>query len=79
MPTIPMIIGLLALGPQAQTPTTPARKPAVLEVRVTDRTGTALEGAEIVAEGPLGRKGSTDRNGVATLRNVPAGTNRSGR
>ncbi len=83
MSMIPLIIGLLALTAQTQPapqapPTTPpaARKPAVLEVRVTDRSGTALEGADVVAEGPLGRKGATDRNGVVTLRNVPAGSYR---
>lgn len=82
-----LIVGLLAI-PQAQAPQTPtqtstasaaaaqAKKPAILEVRVTDRSGTPLDAATVTAEGPLGRKGDTDRNGSVTFKNVSAGTYR---
>src|SRR5262245_43443801 len=62
-------------APQAATlPQT--RKPAILEMRVIDRKGTPIEGAQVSAEGPLGRKGDTDRNGSVTFRNLTAGTYR---
>jgi len=83
-----LILGLLAIA-QAQAPQTPpqtqtstssaaaqAKKPAILEVHVTDRTGTPLDAATVTAEGPLGRKGDTDRNGSVTFKTLPAGTYR---
>src|SRR5262245_46245913 len=86
---ISLIVGLLAIT-QAQTPAPPpqtqtpaatsaaaqAKKPAILEVRVTDRTGAPLDAATVTAEGPLGRKGDTDRNGSVTFKNLTAGTYR---
>jgi len=80
-----LIVGLLAMtqaqAPQTQTSTASAaaaqaKKPAVLEVRVTDRAGTPLDAATVTAEGPLGRKGDTDRNGSVTFKNLTAGTYR---
>ena len=77
MPTISLFVALWALSPLAQTGTTPtARKPAVLEIRVTDRMGAPLDGADVAAEGPLGRKGATDRNGSLTFKSLTAGTYR---
>jgi mannose-6-phosphate isomerase-like protein (cupin superfamily) len=78
-----LVVGLLAIA-QAQTPQTPpatsaagqAKKPAILEVRVTDRAGAPLDAATVTAEGPLGRTGETDRSGSVTFKNVSAGTYR---
>jgi len=85
MPTTALVIALFmvtqgaqgttpAPPPQTTTPTPPRR--TILEVRVTDRMGAPLEGAHVRAEGPLGREGATDRNGVVTFRNLTAGTYR---
>lgn len=65
----------------AQPPTAqPARRaaagPATLEVRVTDRSGTPLEGAQVVGEGPSSRDGVTTATGTVVLRNLSAGTYR---
>ena len=77
MPTISLFIALWALSPLAQAGTTQAaRKPAVLEIRVTDRMGAPLDGAQVAAEGPLGRKGETDRNGSVSFKSLTAGTYR---
>ena len=77
MPTISLFIALWALSPLAQAATTQAaRKPAVLEIRVTDRMGAPLDAALVAAEGPSGRKGETDKNGVVTFRTLTAGTYR---
>src|SRR5688572_6366409 len=47
------------------------------EVRVTDRTGTPIEGARVTAEGPtIGREGQTTSQGTVTFRNVAAGVYR---
>ena len=78
MATIALILAVAALAPAGQAATPPAqtRKPAILEMRVIDRKGTPLEGAQVSAEGPLSRKGDTDRNGAVTFRNLNAGTYR---
>jgi mannose-6-phosphate isomerase-like protein (cupin superfamily) len=79
MATIALILAVLAQAPAGQAATPPpaqTRKPAILEMRVIDRKGTPLEGAQVSAEGPLSRKGDTDRNGSVTFRNLTAGTYR---
>ena len=77
MPTISLFIALWALSPLAQAATTQAaRKPAVLEIRVTDRMGAPLDAANVAAEGASGRKGETDKNGSVTFRSLTAGTYR---
>jgi mannose-6-phosphate isomerase-like protein (cupin superfamily) len=73
--------------PQAPTPSRPrpqtppasqTRRPttATLEIRVTDRSGTPLEGAHISADGPSMRNATTDSNGLATVRTMTPGNYR---
>jgi mannose-6-phosphate isomerase-like protein (cupin superfamily) len=65
------------------TTAAPPRRPApsatgtaTLNVRVTDRSGNPAHAAQVSAEGPSSRDGSTDITGVATLRTLPPGTYR---
>src|SRR5205809_517404 len=69
-------IALSALAQAGQAPA-PAAAPATsMAVRVTDRTGMTLEAAHVTAEGPVGRDGTTDRNGGVTFKSLNAGTYR---
>ncbi|MBS1818868.1 MAG: carboxypeptidase regulatory-like domain-containing protein [Acidobacteria bacterium] len=58
----------------------PARRPAAtsltLQVRVTDRTGTPVEGVAVTLEGPASREGKSDASGSVQFRTLAAGTYR---
>ncbi|MQA28488.1 MAG: cupin domain-containing protein [Luteitalea sp.] len=54
----------------------PAPKTATVIVQVTDRTGTPIAGAQVIAEGTSRREGTTDPEGMLTLRTMTAGTYR---
>ena len=57
----------------------PARRPAAattLQIRVTDRSGVAAEGAVVSVEGPVSRDGKTDTSGAVQFRSMNAGTYR---
>lgn len=67
--------------PQAPAPSAQTKKPTpapslTLEVKVTDRRGATIPGADVTVEGPSGREGTTDPNGSVTFRNLVAGTYR---
>jgi hypothetical protein len=71
--------------PPAQPPakTQPRRAPAppvtatsTLQVRVTDLAGAPIGGAQVVAEGPLRRAGTTAPDGTLTIRTMANGTYR---
>jgi len=47
-----------------------------MQVRVTDRSGNPTGDADVIAEGPTTRSGSTDATGMVTLRTLPPGTYR---
>jgi mannose-6-phosphate isomerase-like protein (cupin superfamily) len=49
---------------------------ATLEVRVTDRSGNPAANAQVTADGPSSREGTTDTNGIVTFRTMAAGTYR---
>jgi mannose-6-phosphate isomerase-like protein (cupin superfamily) len=62
--------------PPAQAP---ARRPAAsstVQVRVTDRSGTPLEGVQVTAEGPVSREGVTSDTGQVQFRTMTSGTYR---
>ncbi|MGE0450792.1 MAG: carboxypeptidase regulatory-like domain-containing protein [Vicinamibacterales bacterium] len=65
-------------APAAPRPAQPARRlaPAVLQVKVTDRTGAPIEGAHVSAEGPVSRDGETDAEGAVQFRSLGNGTYR---
>src|SRR6187401_1606016 len=67
-------------SPPARRPATPTPAPttgsATLNVRVTDRTGNPALEAQISAEGPSSRSGTTDVLGTLTLRTLQPGTYR---
>jgi mannose-6-phosphate isomerase-like protein (cupin superfamily) len=71
-------------APPAQTKPAPSprRSPAapaataILQARVTNRSGTPIEGAQVIAEGPTPRDGVTDKDGVVVFRTMQAGTYR---
>src|SRR5687767_3550538 len=63
-----------APAPPRRAPAAPA--PATLEVRVTDRSGTPVTGAHVVAEGPSRREGTTGPDGSVTFRTMSTGTYR---
>lgn len=72
-----------AAQPQTPAPTTqaPVRRPAApasstLQVRVTDRKGLSAQGVRVVAEGAVGREGTTDAVGTVLLLTMPNGTYR---
>ena len=67
--------GQTTTGGQAP-PAAQRARTATLEVRVTDRTGVLLEGATVIAEGPVPREGTTNADGSVTLRNLTGGTYR---
>jgi mannose-6-phosphate isomerase-like protein (cupin superfamily) len=67
---------------QAKPPAPSTKKPAAqptltLEVKVTDRKGATIPGAEVNLEGPLSREGTTDASGSIVFRNLVAGTYRA--
>lgn len=63
--------------PQAQTQARrPAAATAVVEIRVTDRTGRTIADARVSAEGPTSRDGKSDGSGFVAFRNMSAGTYR---
>jgi mannose-6-phosphate isomerase-like protein (cupin superfamily) len=71
----------LALPSQAKpSPQSTTRKPAptaTIEVKVTDRQGAPLAGAEVRVEGPSAREGRTDASGIVTFRNMSGGNYRA--
>ncbi len=54
----------------------PAQAGVTLQVKVTDRSGTPLQGATVSAEGPVSRDAQTDASGSVSLRGVANGTYR---
>jgi mannose-6-phosphate isomerase-like protein (cupin superfamily) len=65
-------------SPQAPATKKPAAPPTfTLEVKVTDRRGATIPGAEVNLEGPVSREGTTDANGSIVFRNLTAGTYRA--
>jgi mannose-6-phosphate isomerase-like protein (cupin superfamily) len=83
-----MILALvLAFALQQPAPPKPAPPPATkkpsaapslsLEIKVTDRRGATVAGAEVNLEGPLAREGTTDANGSIVFRGLTAGTYRA--
>lgn len=81
--TILALAFALALPSAPQTkPAPPAttKKPAptaTLELKVTDRLGAPLAGAEVRVEGPSAREGRTEADGTVTFRNMSGGTYRA--
>lgn len=73
---VAMTLIVLLLTPLQPTSAAQSRRLATLDVRVTDRTGTPVEGARVTAEGPVGREGETSAEGSITFRNVAAGVYR---
>jgi hypothetical protein len=68
-------------APPAQTqPRRPAAAAATatstLQIRVVDRVGTPIGDAQVIAEGPLRRAGTTAPDGTLTMRTVTNGTYR---
>lgn len=66
--------------PAAPSAPAPARRPApssvTLQIKVTDRSGSPLQGARVTAEGPVSREGATDASGTLQFRGVSNGTYR---
>src|SRR5215217_4713820 len=69
-----------ATPPAQAAPAAPRRAaapvPASLEVRVSDRSGSPIGGAQVIAEGPSRREGTTIMEGRVTLRALTPGTYR---
>ena len=70
-----MVIALLLALQQttAQPPRRVAPAASSVEIRVTDRSGSAIAGVAITAEGVALRDGTTDSRGVVVLRDLKAG------
>jgi hypothetical protein len=66
--------------PAAPSAPAPARRPApssvTLQIKVTDRSGSPLQGARVTADGPVSRDGATDASGTLQFRGVGNGTYR---
>jgi hypothetical protein len=62
--------------PQPQPRRAAAPATATLQVRVTDRSGTPLEGAAVTVEGPSARNGDAGADGLVGFRTMTAGTYR---
>lgn len=65
--------------PAVPAPAAPRRAaPAsvTLQVKVTNRSGAPLQGAKVIAEGPVSRDGETDATGSVSFRGVSNGTYR---
>jgi mannose-6-phosphate isomerase-like protein (cupin superfamily) len=62
--------------PSSALAQTQTRQPATMNVQVTDRSGTPVEGAQVTLSGPSARDGRTLASGGAALQNVSAGTYR---
>src|SRR3954471_24763066 len=85
---VSFLLSLLLAMPQAPAaPPAPAAAPAqprraappapvTVDVRVTDRSGSAAPGATVTAEGPTSRDGITDANGTVSFKSVVAGAYR---
>jgi len=82
MMVLALILGLALQQPPAKPSTQSTRKPAAppaaasLELKVTDRKGAPVAGAEVTVEGPSPREGTTDSNGSIVFRNMTAGAYR---
>ncbi len=68
----------LVLGAQQPTTATPPRRvqTGAVEIRVTDRSGSAVGGAQLTVEGPSRRDGRTSDDGVVMFRMMTAGSYR---
>jgi len=79
-PATPPATTTPATPPATTTPAAPRRPPvaatATLQVRVTDRSGEPIPGAQVVAEGPSRREGTAPADGLLILRTVTPGTYR---
>ena len=75
-----IMLSLLLLAIQQPATATPPRRAApatvTMEVRVTNRSGAPVAGAQVTAVGPTLRDGTTDANGSVTFRTVTPGTYR---
>ena len=82
MMILALVLGLALQQPPAKPSTPSTRKPAqppaaaTLELKVTDRKGAPINGAEVTVEGPSTREGTTDANGSIVFRNMTAGAYR---
>ncbi len=81
MMILALVLGLALQQPPAKPSTQSTRKPApppaaTLELKVTDRKGAPIVGAEVAIEGPSPREGETDANGSIVFRNMTAGAYR---
>jgi mannose-6-phosphate isomerase-like protein (cupin superfamily) len=81
MMILALVLGLALQQPPAKPSTQSTRKPApppaaTLELKVTDRKGAPIAGAEVTVEGPSAREGTTDANGAIVFRNMTAGAYR---
>ncbi len=83
MMVLALVLGLALQQPPSKPSTSSTRKPATppaaatLELKVTDRKGAPVAGAEVTVEGPSPREGTTDSNGAIVFRNMTAGAYRS--
>jgi mannose-6-phosphate isomerase-like protein (cupin superfamily) len=82
MMILALVLGLALQQPPAKPSTQSTRKPApppaaTLELKVTDRKGAPIAGAEVTVEGPSAREGTSDANGSIVFRNMTAGAYRS--
>jgi mannose-6-phosphate isomerase-like protein (cupin superfamily) len=80
MITIVLALALALPLPAQAKPTQSSKKPAptaTLELKVTDRTGEPLAGAEVRVDGPSSREGRTNADGLIVFRNMNAGSYRA--
>jgi len=82
MMILALVLGLALQQAPAKPSTQSTRKPApppaaTLELKVTDRKGAPIAGAEVTVQGPSAREGTTDTNGSIVFRNMTAGAYRS--